>query len=70
MEHAEERERQMRESAIEKSARAMAPQFHPEFDGANCVLCDDPLPPLRLTMGKVRCVFCQTQLEKQNAYKS
>lgn len=70
MEHAEERERQAREDAIQASARAMAPQYHPDFDGANCVLCDDPLPALRLAMHKVRCVMCQTRLEKRNAYKS
>lgn len=70
MERAEERERQARESAIERSTRAMAPQYHPNFDGANCVICTDEMPALRLSMGKVRCVICQTQLERKHAYKS
>lgn len=68
MEHAEERERQAREDAIERSARAMAPQYHPDFNGADCALCDDPLPALRLAMGKVRCVMCQTRLEKLDVF--
>lgn len=65
--HAEERERQARENAMQANARAMEPQRHPNFDGANCAVCADPLPALRLAMGKVRCVYCQTRLEKLNA---
>ncbi len=68
LERAEERERQAREIAIERATRATAPQHHPDFDGTNCVECDDPLPPLRLAMSKVRCVPCQTRLEKQRAH--
>lgn len=70
LENAEERERQAREDAIQANARAMEPQRHPDFNGVDCVVCLDPLPALRLAMRKVRCVPCQTQLEKRRAYKS
>lgn len=68
MERAEEREREAREQAIARSTRAMAPQYHPDFDGVTCVRCSDDMPPLRLSMGKVRCVICQTQLEKRSGH--
>lgn len=70
LERAEEREREARQLAIDRSTRAMAPQHHPDFDGATCVVCSDDMPALRLTMGKVRCTLCQTKLEKKNANKS
>lgn len=70
LEHAEERERQVRDDAIARSTRTLAPQSHPDFNGVDCAVCDDPLPPLRLTMGKVRCVACQTLLERKRANKS
>jgi hypothetical protein len=70
MERAEEREREAREQAIARSTRAMAPQYHPDFDGVTCVRCGDDMPPLRLSMGKVRCTACQTLLERNRAYQS
>lgn len=70
LESAEQRERQARDDAIARSARALAPQYHPDFDGSTCVECADPLPATRLLMGRVRCVICQTHIEKKHAYKS
>ncbi len=40
------------------------PESHPAFDGAHCVTCDDPLPRERLGLGRVRCVTCQTTIER------
>lgn len=41
----------------------LAPQHHPDFDGAHCLDCETPLPALRLEMGRIRCVECQTSLD-------
>ena len=58
---------QMRENAmaLAKAKAAMAPETHPDFDGESCVDCGDDIPTLRLSMGKVRCVHCQTALERK-----
>ena len=58
---------QMRENAmaLAKAKAAMAPETHPDFDGESCVDCGDDIPKLRLNMGKVRCVHCQTALERK-----
>ena len=58
---------QMRENALAlaKAKAAMAPETHPDFDGESCVDCGDDIPQLRLSMGKVRCVHCQTALERK-----
>ena len=42
----------------------MKPESHPDFDGKNCAECGVVMPKLRLKMGKVRCVDCQTNLER------
>lgn len=58
---------QMRENAmaLEKAKAAAAPETHPDFDGESCVACGDDIPKARLAMGKVRCVHCQTVLERK-----
>lgn len=38
---------------------------HPDFDGKHCVDCEIEIPEVRLAMGKVRCVDCQSLLEHQ-----
>lgn len=60
------------ELADEMNARAIAnfrnaakPEAHPDFDGEHCVDCADDIPPARLEMGRVRCVTCQTILERR-----
>lgn len=55
-----------RESALQAIRElANAPEQHPDFDGENCVSCGDAIPPQRLNMGKVRCVYCQSRLESR-----
>jgi hypothetical protein len=39
------------------------PQFK-DWDGVNCFDCYEPLPELRVKDGRVRCVICQTKVEK------
>lgn len=53
-----------REKAIE-AAQSNLRQHHPDFDGANCMDCSDPITELRLTMGRIRCVYCQEMLERR-----
>ena len=57
---------------LAEQARAMAevraktaPETHPDFDGETCIDCTDELPKERLAMGRIRCVHCQTILEKK-----
>lgn len=42
-----------------------APETHPNFNGLDCVDCEDPIPEARLAHGRVRCVACQTRLEQR-----
>lgn len=51
-------------AAIAAAARANEPESHPDFDGENCLDCDNPIPPRRLEMGKIRCVHCQSKIEQ------
>lgn len=52
--------------ALERHKEKVAPEKHPDFDGEHCVDCLIKIPEVRLEMGKVRCVHCQTELEKIN----
>lgn len=50
----------------ERRARGKsAPETHPEFNGTDCVDCEDQIPVARLVLGKVRCVECQEELERR-----
>ena len=42
-------------------------ETHADFDGKNCVECEDSLPLIRLKLGRVRCVDCQSRKEKSIA---
>jgi len=55
----------MTQNAVEAARAANSPQFHPDFDGESCIQCGDEIPTDRLAMGKIRCVRCQSILEKQ-----
>ncbi len=57
-------EEAFREKAI-KAAQLSLKQHHPDFDGVNCLDCREPVPELRLTMGRIRCVYCQNIEERR-----
>ncbi|MBK6906409.1 MAG: hypothetical protein IPH08_04580 [Rhodocyclaceae bacterium] len=57
-------ELQFNEDSIAEARRRSAPETHPDFDGTHCVRCDVAIPKARLHLGKVRCVDCQTVLER------
>ena len=69
-EMAERLQSAQRESALILAHRAAAPQTHPDFDGEHCLACEEPINPLRLALGRMRCVDCQSRLEKQRAYQT
>lgn len=70
LEMAEALERAQREESIARAARLMAPEKDDDFDGEHCVECWEELPAARLAWGRIRCVECQTKLEKLNAHKA
>lgn len=51
--------------SLNKQREQIRPETHPDFDGETCVSCGDDIPPERLKMGRVRCVYCQDELEKR-----
>ena len=56
------------QAEAERRARGKsAPESHPDFDGVHCVEdeCGVAIPAGRLNLGKVRCVDCQSLLEKR-----
>jgi len=59
---------ELTESAIAEQRRKARPEQVQNPDGSwpttTCVDCEVDIPPARLAMGKVRCVDCQTLLEK------
>ncbi len=60
---AQDKELMERESSLAAALQHIKPQTHPDFDGVNCLDCSDPLPDIRLRMGRIRCVYCQELLE-------
>lgn len=62
------REQREREAGVAAASATTRPETHPDFDGVHCVDCEDDIHPLRLAMGKVRCVLCQSAKEKVNAH--
>lgn len=55
--------------ALAEHKNKVAPESHPDFDGEHCLDCDADIPVIRLNMGKIRCVDCQTELEMRNKLK-
>lgn len=55
--------------ALARQAAKNAPQFDSRFNGTDCIDCEEPLPAVRLNMGKVRCVGCQNDAEKKMALR-
>lgn len=52
--------------ALNRHKEKVAAESHPDFDGECCLDCGADIPKLRLEMGRIRCVDCQTELEKRN----
>ena len=60
--------RQLNDAYIADVRRRCVPEQTVNSDGTwphpDCVECEDPIPKLRLEMGRIRCVACQTRLER------
>lgn len=55
-------------AAVQSRARQMSlPETHPDFDGETCVVCGDDMPKERLVLRRIRCVECQSLLEKKTS---
>jgi RNA polymerase-binding transcription factor DksA len=54
--------------ALQRHKEKVAPEKHPDFDGEHCLDCDVEIPLVRLEMGKIRCVDCQSELEKSKKF--
>lgn len=51
--------------AVYNVQQRIKPEHHPDFNGKDCLDCEDPLTVGRLEMGRIRCVGCQEFLEKK-----
>lgn len=54
------------EAALARQADKMAPQTHPDFDGAHCLDCGVPMPATRLIASRIRCTECETIKEQKD----
>jgi len=52
--------------ALLNHQKKLAPETHPDFDGESCLDCGAEIPPARLAMFKIRCVDCQSMIEKKS----
>jgi RNA polymerase-binding transcription factor DksA len=61
-------EAQFNEDALEVARRRTAPEVDPDFDGVHCIECAEGIPAARLKLSKIRCIECQTVIEKQEKF--
>jgi RNA polymerase-binding transcription factor DksA len=54
-----------REASIREIQAAMV-ESHPDFDGKHCLECGGDMPEQRLAWGRIRCVDCQSLLERNS----
>lgn len=45
--------------------KAAAVEQDPRFDGETCIVCGIDIPAERIALKKIRCVECQTLLERK-----
>lgn len=57
---------QLNTAGVAAARQAMAPQKADGFDGVHCVEpdCGEPLPPVRIAYGRVRCTDCQVKADR------
>ncbi|OUV02514.1 MAG: hypothetical protein CBC42_06985 [Betaproteobacteria bacterium TMED82] len=61
-------ETQFNEDALEIARKKTLPETDPDFDGVHCIECEENIPAGRLKLGKIRCIECQTVIEKQGKF--
>ena len=67
LDKAAELQQRLNDAGIEQIRRKALPETHPDFDGVNCVDCGNEIALGRLALLKVRCIQCQTLLERSRA---
>jgi RNA polymerase-binding transcription factor DksA len=53
-------------NALQTVQKLLQPQLHPDFNGLNCLDCNDEIPPKRLEFGRIRCTSCEELLEEND----
>lgn len=63
---AAQRQEELNDAGRAAVAQALKSQQPEGFDG-NCIEedCGEPLPPIRIEMGRVRCTSCQVRVEAE-----
>jgi RNA polymerase-binding transcription factor DksA len=66
LDHASSISEHFRAAAERRARQAAQPEYHPAFDGLHCVEedCGEEIPALRVQAGRVRCVDCQSRIER------
>ncbi len=59
-------EAQLNEQALLRHRAKLGPQSHPDFDGHHCVECGIDIPLARIAMYRIRCVDCESAIERLN----
>lgn len=62
LDHASDVEASFRDWAIAELRRPLIPPA--DFNGVDCVECDEPIPEARLKLKKFNCVYCQEAKER------
>lgn len=57
------REARFNEASL-RNVRKSLEEDYTDFDGRHCVDCGDAIPEKRLSLGRVRCVYCQEKKER------
>lgn len=64
LDRASELEEIQRQAAIQATQRRLS-TVPPDFDGLNCVDCEEEIEEGRLAIGKYTCFHCQTKRERR-----
>lgn len=65
LDEASEVEQAHKDQAISNTVAKLKHEKHPLFDGVHCLECHDDMPEYRLSIGRIRCVYCQTKIESK-----
>lgn len=65
LDEASEVEQAYKDQAIANTVSKIKPEKHPDFDGVHCLDCHEPMVSFRLSIGRIRCVDCQTLIERR-----
>lgn len=68
IDRANDRAQRFTDNAVAEAMRKSKPEQvvspNGEYPVPDCVDCGDPIPLARLVMGRIRCVYCQSMVER------